>query len=138
MAMAISAPLYAAPESGEPSPANRAFQKLDTNRDGYISRDEAARLRNFGKASDEADDNHDGKLERDEFVNAQAKMPRDMVIKLNTEIVRVLKHGEIAERFYQQGVEPVSSTPEEYAASNVKSEYTRWGEVVKKSGITAD
>lgn len=65
-------------------------------------------------------------------------MPRDIVIKLNTEIVRVLKHGEIAERFYQQGVEPVSSTPEEYAASNVKSEYTRWGEVVKESGITAD
>lgn len=77
VAMAISAPLYAAPESGKPSPANPAFQKLDTNRDGYISRDEAAKLLNFGKAFSEADDNHDGKLDRDEFVKAQAIYDRD-------------------------------------------------------------
>lgn len=75
--MAISAPLYAAPESEKPGPANPAFQKLDTNRDGYISRDEAAKLRNFGEAFSEADDNHDGKLDRDEFVKAQAIYNRD-------------------------------------------------------------
>ena len=72
VAMAISAPLYADPETSLPGPANPVFQKLDTNHDGYISRDEAARLRNFSKAFDEADDNHDGKLDKDEFVKAQA------------------------------------------------------------------
>jgi len=72
MAMAMSAPLYADPEASTPGPANPVFQKLDTNRDGYVSRDEATKLRNFGKAFNEADDNRDGKLDRDEFVKAQA------------------------------------------------------------------
>lgn len=71
-AVAMSAPLYADPEASAPNLANPVFQKLDTNRDGYISRDEAAKLRNFSKAFNEADDNHDGKLDKDEFVKAQA------------------------------------------------------------------
>lgn len=72
VAMAMSPPLYADPEASAPNPINPVFQKLDTNHDGYVSRDEAAKLRNFGKAFDEADDNHDGKLDRDEFLKAQA------------------------------------------------------------------
>jgi len=71
-AMAMSAPLYANPESGKSSPANSVFQKLDSNHDGYISRKEAAKLRNFGKAFDESDDNHDSKLDPDELAKAQA------------------------------------------------------------------
>ena len=72
VAMAIAAPLYSAPDDPIPEVPNPAFQKLDTDRDGYISRDEAAKLRGFEKAVDEADDNRDGKLDRDEFVKAQA------------------------------------------------------------------
>jgi len=73
VAMAIAAPLYAAPDTPAPDQPNRAFEKLDTDRDGYISRDEAAKLRSsFAKAFSEADDNRDGKLDRDEFVKAQA------------------------------------------------------------------
>ena len=71
-AVAISAPLYAAPDTPAPDQPNPAFQKLDTDRDGYISRDEATKQRNFAKAFSEADDNRDGKLDRDEFVKAQA------------------------------------------------------------------
>lgn len=73
VAMAIAAPLYAAPDTPATDQPNPAFQKLDTDRDGYISRDEAAKLRSsFAKAFSEADDNRDGKLDRDEFVKAQA------------------------------------------------------------------
>jgi len=71
-AMAMSGPLYAGPDAGMTNPPNPMFQKLDTNHDGYISRDEAAKLRGFGKAFYEADDNHDGMLDKDEFVKAQA------------------------------------------------------------------
>lgn len=70
--MAMSAPLYADPEASARGPANPVFQKLDTNHDGYIDRNEAAKLRNFSNAFDEADDNHDGRLDQDEFLKAQA------------------------------------------------------------------
>ena len=72
VAVAISAPLYAAPDTPATDQPNPVFQKLDTDRDGYISRDEAAKLRNFGRAFGEADDNRDGKLDGDEFVKAQS------------------------------------------------------------------
>lgn len=68
---AASAPLYAERETAADNP-NPTFQKLDTNRDGFISRDEVAKLRDYGKIFNEADGNHDGKLDQDEFLKAQA------------------------------------------------------------------
>ena len=59
-------------ESGAPATSSPSFQKLDTNRDGYLSREETSGLINFGKAFDEADENRDGQLDPDEFVKAQA------------------------------------------------------------------
>jgi hypothetical protein len=52
--------------------ADPKFDKLDKNRDGYLSRDEVRSLRDYGKAFDQADENKDGKLDRSEFVKAEA------------------------------------------------------------------
>jgi hyperosmotically inducible protein len=46
------------------------FAPLDANHDGYLSRQETAGIKGFGKAFDEADANHDGRLDRDEFIKA--------------------------------------------------------------------
>jgi len=54
-------------EAGDPR-----FNKLDTDRDGYLSREEAGKVRGFDKSFSEADDNRDGKLDAAEFVKAQA------------------------------------------------------------------
>ncbi|MBI2226057.1 MAG: EF-hand domain-containing protein [Betaproteobacteria bacterium] len=71
-AMAITAPLYAAPDDSVPEQPDKAFEKLDTDRDGFISRDEAAKRYRFVRALSEADDNRDGRLDREEFVKAQS------------------------------------------------------------------
>ncbi len=75
-AMVIAAPLYAAPDDSAPEQPNRAFEKLDTDRDGFISRDEAAKRHRFVRALSEADDNRDGRLDREEFVKAQSVYDR--------------------------------------------------------------
>ncbi|MBI3043451.1 MAG: BON domain-containing protein [Betaproteobacteria bacterium] len=51
---------------------NREFRKLDANRDGYVTEEEARKVRGFDRALREADDNRDGRLDADEFVKAQA------------------------------------------------------------------
>lgn len=53
-------------------PAYPEFGTLDTNRDGFLSRDETRKITGFDKAFKEADDNRDGKLDAAEFAKAQA------------------------------------------------------------------
>ncbi|MCY7370705.1 MAG: hypothetical protein LH479_07510 [Polaromonas sp.] len=47
-----------------------AFGFLDRDKDGRISRDEAAGIRGVARNFDRADLNHDGSLSRDEFEHA--------------------------------------------------------------------
>lgn len=45
----------------------RAFNFMDANHDGQVSREEAAGFRGVARHFDQADTNHDGFLSRDEF-----------------------------------------------------------------------
>ncbi len=72
VAMAASAPLHAQSGPSDNNRPNSMFQKLDTNNDGFVNRDEAAKLRGFGQVLNKADANHDGKLNEDEFLKAEA------------------------------------------------------------------
>ncbi|MDW5442671.1 EF-hand domain-containing protein [Polaromonas sp. SM01] len=63
-------PVVAAEPKYAAKDVERAFGFIDANRDGKISREEAAGFRGVAKHFDEADLNKDGFLSRDEFGNA--------------------------------------------------------------------
>jgi len=68
---------------------------------------------------------------------APAKTPKDIITKLNKEIVDILKQKDVADMLNQQGALPVGDTPEQFAAY-VKAEINKWGAVVKSANIKAD
>ena len=66
-----------------------------------------------------------------------AGMPREIAMKIQAEVVRVIKIPEIREKLVQQGVDPVGSTPDEFAAY-IRSETEKWAKVVKMAGAKAN
>ena len=66
-----------------------------------------------------------------------AKMPADIVQKLNHEIVDALKQKDVIDRLLGNGCVPTPSTPDEFA-SLIRSENKKWGDVVKAANIKAD
>ncbi|MEO7399725.1 MAG: hypothetical protein ABIV07_02985 [Polaromonas sp.] len=61
---AISAPRYSA------SQLKQAFNYMDRNHDGKVSREEASGFRGVAKNFDRADTHHDNALSREEFDRA--------------------------------------------------------------------
>ena len=72
MAAAGTAVAASATGSEKGTPTYPEFSTLDTNRDGFLSRDESRKIGGFDKAFKEADDNRDGKLDAAEFTKAQS------------------------------------------------------------------
>jgi tripartite-type tricarboxylate transporter receptor subunit TctC len=68
---------------------------------------------------------------------APARVPAEIVARLNAEIVRILKLPEMHERLLGLGADPVGNTPQAFAAF-VKSEHDKWARVIKEAGIRAE
>ena len=66
-----------------------------------------------------------------------ARTPREIIVRLNQELARILRMSDVRERLATQGAEPVGNTPEEYAAA-IKADLARWAKVVVAAGIRAD
>ena len=70
-------------------------------------------------------------------VLAPAGTPREIIGRLNGEIIKVLNSPDVKERFGKQGVEVRTSTPEQFSTF-LRSEVDRWGKVIREAGIKAD
>jgi tripartite-type tricarboxylate transporter receptor subunit TctC len=70
-------------------------------------------------------------------VIAPAGTPAAVVDKLGRDIVAIVHKPETQAWLAQQGAVPVGDTPKEFAAL-MQSEYTKWGDVFKKTGIKAE
>lgn len=66
---------------------------------------------------------------------APAGTPRAVVMKLNREIKRAVEAPDMQSRFIKQGVDLVTSSPEEFA-NLIRSEIPKWRKVVKDSGAS--
>ena len=68
---------------------------------------------------------------------APAKTPDAIVKRLSHEIGRIIDSADVKDKLFATGVEPLSSTPEQFA-NVVKSEMTRLGKVIKDGGLRAE
>jgi tripartite-type tricarboxylate transporter receptor subunit TctC len=68
---------------------------------------------------------------------APAGTPREVVQKLNAEVLRILAMPDVRERFQSQGVEPVGSTPEQFG-EHIKLQMAKWAKVVQDAGVKAE
>ncbi len=67
---------------------------------------------------------------------APAATPRPIVTRLNREMGSILSAADLKQRFGAQGVDLVSTTPEEFGAF-IRSEIAKWRKVVKEAGVQA-
>ncbi len=65
---------------------------------------------------------------------APAATPRELIVRLNAELTKALTAPDLKERLGAAGIEPMTSTPEQFAAF-IKSETVRYAKVVKDAGI---
>jgi tripartite-type tricarboxylate transporter receptor subunit TctC len=68
---------------------------------------------------------------------APAGTPRDVITKLNADIVRVLRDPAMVERMAGLGIDPVGNTPEEYERL-IRTDLDKFGRAVKVSGAKAE
>jgi tripartite-type tricarboxylate transporter receptor subunit TctC len=66
-----------------------------------------------------------------------AGMPRDVVARLNTEIVKILREPVTRDKIAAQGFNIVTSTADELAVY-IRSEHEKWGRLVKVSGARVE
>jgi len=68
---------------------------------------------------------------------APAGTPREVITKLNAEIVRVLGSPDITQRLAGLGIETVGTSPEQYTDA-IRAKIIKYGKLVKDSGARVD
>jgi tripartite-type tricarboxylate transporter receptor subunit TctC len=65
---------------------------------------------------------------------APSGTPREIIDRLQREIVRVLAMAQIHERLAALGFEPIGSSPEEFA-DRIRTEIEKWAKVIHAAGL---
>jgi len=66
-----------------------------------------------------------------------AKTPKPIVDRLSAEVQKAVVTPQLRKRFGDLGAEPMPGSPEAFSTF-VKSEYERWGKLIKEAGIRVD
>ena len=68
---------------------------------------------------------------------APAKVPANIIKRINADVNDVVKLKDVTDKFAAQGAEPYLTTPQEFAAV-LKADIAKWSLVVKSSGASVD
>jgi tripartite-type tricarboxylate transporter receptor subunit TctC len=68
---------------------------------------------------------------------APAGTPRATVVKISTEVTKILRAPETSKRLTEMGADPMGGTPEDFGRL-IKAETARFGKAVRASGAKAD
>ena len=68
---------------------------------------------------------------------APAGTPREIIIKLNTEINRVTALPEVKQQLAAQSIDAMHNSPEQFT-NYIREETAKWARVVKSSGARAE
>ncbi|MSQ50380.1 MAG: tripartite tricarboxylate transporter substrate binding protein [Betaproteobacteria bacterium] len=69
---------------------------------------------------------------------APAGVPREIVSRYHTEIIKAIGSKEVSARFASVGLDPVTSSSPDQFANFIRLEIAKWAPVVKASGAKAD
>jgi tripartite-type tricarboxylate transporter receptor subunit TctC len=64
-------------------------------------------------------------------------MPADLVARIQSEVVKVVNHQDVKERFAKLGFEPIGTTSD-YFAKFIKEEMARYEQIIKAANIKAE
>ena len=70
-------------------------------------------------------------------VYAPAGTPRDVITRLNADLVKILRLPDVRETLANLGAEVVGNTPEQFAEFQ-RADAAKWARVVKASGARID
>src|SRR6185295_4219412 len=68
---------------------------------------------------------------------APAGLPRPFLARLNADLNKVAESSAFRERAAPLGAEPAGGTPEQFR-DLIRSEYAKWGDIVRRSGAKID
>ena len=63
-----------------------------------------------------------------------AGTPKDAIAKLSTTIAAIMRDAQVKTQLAAQGVEPIGSTPAEFAA-RIAADIQKWGKVIRDAGV---
>lgn len=66
-----------------------------------------------------------------------ANLPKPIVVRLNTEVVAVLKQPEVVEKIRSQGADILNGSPEQFGAF-LKTDTEKWARLIRDAGIVLE
>jgi tripartite-type tricarboxylate transporter receptor subunit TctC len=67
-------------------------------------------------------------------LSAPARTPKDVIARINADVLKIVRSPELIERLKAEGSDPVGNSPAEYSAF-LRDEITKWAKVIKLAGV---